>query len=180
MKQDELTGPALFEEFYHRTKKKFLSSVRHWGIEPEIVKDIYHDSMLKLLEMDLEKVENVESFLLTICWNKLKSYSTRSQQITFGEMPQTVDAYLDSYLEKEDKAKAVETTYQLLLESKEDCREILALFYYYNNSMEEIANELNYANSNSAKTKKSNCLRKFELVLIERLKKIGINWRKKK
>jgi len=56
-----------------------------------------------------------------------------------------------------------------LLDDK--CQKVLTLFYYYNLSMEVIAEKMEFKNEDVAKNKKLKCLRRLQIITLERFEK---------
>ncbi|NJN77223.1 MAG: sigma-70 family RNA polymerase sigma factor [Saprospiraceae bacterium] len=67
-----------------------------------------------------------------------------------------------------EQAEIIKT---LLSQLCEDCQQVLTLFYFYEYSMKEIAEKLNYKNANVSKTKKRECLKQLMTLAKEKYQK---------
>ena len=114
----------------------------------------------------IEKVES-PNFLLSaklttylyginrfLAQNELKK-QRRKKEIEWNDAFQLPPDDFNYNSEKEDKLKRME---QLLTQISKKCLLIFRLFYFENKSMSEIAEELGYTSTNSAKTQKYKCI----------------------
>jgi RNA polymerase sigma factor (sigma-70 family) len=132
------------------------------GLSKEVAQEIFNDSLILLIE----KVENpqfvISSKLSTFLYginhflakNELKKQHKISS-VEWTEVLEFSDHILEYDFDKEEKLKRMET---VLTQISEKCQRIFHLFYFERKSMDAIAAELKYTNTNSAKTQKYKCI----------------------
>jgi DNA-directed RNA polymerase specialized sigma24 family protein len=76
----------------------------------------------------------------------------------------------ENFMEEENKAYTQDQITKAIEKLPEDCQQVLQLFYFNEYDMESIAREMNYKNSDTAKSKKSVCMKN----LMSELKKLSI------
>ncbi|MFT6937978.1 MAG: RNA polymerase sigma factor (sigma-70 family) [Saprospiraceae bacterium] len=69
------------------------------------------------------------------------------------------------------KNEQAEIIKALMSQLCKDCRQVLTLFYFHENSMKEIAEKLKYKNANVSKTKKRECLKQLMTLAKEKYQK---------
>lgn len=89
------------------------------------------------------------------------TYHDALHLITHGEV--------DIFMEEENKAYTQEQISKAIEKIPEDCQKVLNLFYFKEYDMDSIAREMNYKNGDTAKSKKSVCMKN----LMNELKKIS-------
>lgn len=77
---------------------------------------------------------------------------------------------VENFMEEENKAYTQEQISKAIEKLPEDCQKVLKLFYFSEYDMESIARELNYKNADTAKSKKSVCMKN----LMNELKKMSM------
>lgn len=147
----------LYQEF-----PKIQQLVIKEGLTKEIAEEIFQNSLL----LFIEKVEN-PAFVLS---SKASTYlyglnrfltknETRNRRKTvhveWNEINDFDDSELNYDFEKEAKLNRVE---MILTQVSEKCQSIFKLFYFEKRSMTDIAKQLNYSSTNSAKTQKYKCI----------------------
>ncbi|MEM6830372.1 MAG: sigma factor-like helix-turn-helix DNA-binding protein, partial [Bacteroidota bacterium] len=80
-----------------------------------------------------------------------------------------VQSHEEIQIENEWKAEFQKMAMDSFQQLSPSCQKVLKLFYVEKWSMEEIAQELNLSDANSAKTKKSRCFKKWDQ-LVEGIK----------
>jgi len=110
----------------------------------------YEVGKYKILNI-LNKGKTSETHLKIIGERSKDSYGTSDANQQRKEMIQKVKELMD------------------LLDDK--CQKVLTLFYYYNLSMEVIAEKMEFKNEDVAKNKKLKCLRRLQIITLERFEK---------
>lgn len=110
----------------------------------------YEVGKYKILNI-LNKGKTSETHLKIIGERSKDSYGTSDANQQRKEMVQKVKELMD------------------LLDDK--CQKVLTLFYYYNLSMEVIAEKMEFKNEDVAKNKKLKCLRRLQILTLERFEK---------
>ena len=157
-KGDEKALDYLYKKHYRMMTKLVLSNN---GTEQEAM-DIYQDALLvlwqKAIRGDLVLTSKISTFLYSIClnlWRKeLDRKSRLSNEVKDGETFQTHDS--------EEKVKIVR---QCIEELGDTCRKILTYHYFDGMSMPDIAKKMDFANTNTAKTKKYKCKKRLDSLI---------------
>ena len=157
-KGDEKALDYLYKKHYRMMTKLVLSNN---GTEQEAM-DIYQDALLvlwqKAIRGDLVLTSKISTFLYSIClnlWRKeLDRKSRLSNEVEDGETFQTHDS--------EEKVKIVR---QCIEELGDTCRKILTYHYFDGMSMPDIAKKMDFANTNTAKTKKYKCKKRLDSLI---------------
>ena len=89
-----------------------------------------------------------------------------------------VESLLQEYMKEDDSLcnnyEVVHVLGDALQFTPEPCSTIIRLFYYDDMSMEEISAAINMKNANTAKSKKSQCMKGFITRVKDTLKRLGI------
>tara|TARA_B100000809_G_C15093124_1_gene513971 strand:+ start:949 stop:1497 length:549 start_codon:yes stop_codon:yes gene_type:complete len=151
-------------KFLYNEFPKIKANIMSSGGDEEISRQIFHDSLILLIE----KIEN-KDFILTskittflyginrFLWmNELRK---RQKNIEL-EWSDTLIVSADDInyeAEKEIKLKALEQILSLITEK---CKAIFEMFYFKKETMQYIADKLKFTSVNSAKTQKYKCMEK--------------------
>ncbi|MDW3192466.1 MAG: sigma-70 family RNA polymerase sigma factor [Cytophagales bacterium] len=133
----------------------------------EDAEDIFIESVMnlreKLISEAMEAVANVRSYLYTTCHYMLMDRMRKKNREGRSEEDVTRFFY-ESYHTTEndpfDKA-LIEITRKAWNELSEKCKDILHYFYVDRMDMKEIADVMEFASADVAKTSKSRCYRQF-------------------
>ncbi len=130
--------------------------------------DIYHDAVIviyeKIVSGQFELTCSIQTYLNSICRNQLctllkKNQFTISSNFEFRE--EITDWYDNEVEVSENKFKATIFSLEKLKSLGGKCFEILNRYYYENQSMQKIAEALNYTNANNVKNQKARCQKKL-------------------
>jgi RNA polymerase sigma factor (sigma-70 family) len=165
-------------EIYKLYRNEFI----RWGIKTyksteEQAKDSFQEAMIslhqniisgKLIELDT----SLKTYLFQIGKFKLLNLQKKENRITtYNEVVHVINGNeLNDFMEEEDKIYNQEQISKAISKLPNDCQKLLKLHYFDEFDMESIARELNYKNADTAKSKKSVCMKK----LIEELKKLSM------
>lgn len=142
-------------------------------------KDLYQDAIIIFYEKITRQNEfmltcSIQTYLNSICKKLIfKRYrkSVKSdlfiENIDYIEIEDDFDEY---YEEQDDKILAMEEALGKLKDIGKKCHEILMRFFYYHQSMELIAKDLNYTNADNAKQQKARCQKKLKDLTFDILK----------
>lgn len=174
MNQDQkwIQGLAAGEEaILGHIYEKFRSPMILWLVhscrcDEEVAKEVYQLTILVLYEnVRLGKLTELKSslktYLFAIGKNKLSEHRKRQSRI--------IDDYFFEHLEQDDSGVAAKVQWEEKMELIErameqleaKCRLILNLFYFNRCSMKSIAEQLELASENAAKTAKNRCFKKL-------------------
>lgn len=151
---------------YRENREKFINwSTRNYQLTNNEAMDIYQDTMVIFYHHVVSgKLKNseakLETYLFGIAKNLILKFFRNERKEVKGR--ENWLAYINEEetstglgYELEDKAR------EALKQLKEPCKTILTLFYYYNQSIEEIAKKVGHQDKNVTKTQKSRCLGYF-------------------
>ncbi len=161
---------------YKAYRKPFVAWLRKYtGCSQETALDIFQDSVIALYEniqfKGFTKFEkSIKNYLFGIGKRIYGSKVSRKKLQTTSLDKQVFETQdlnigMDQQIELDEQSKIM---LQLLKKMPNICRTIIYRFYYQKNSMDEIAEILNYKNGNVVKVKKNKCMK----MLKETTKKI--------
>ena len=153
-----------FREVYLENKEYCLNFMRKMYRDDEIIKDIYQNASIVLLEKsrdkDFQLTCSVSTFLTSICRNQLlKHLGSRANNYSTSDMDlKYTEWYEDEEVEDVNKLEIMKRALKELKEKSKNCFEIINRYYYLKQSMKEIAEALSFSNDKSAKNQKAKCM----------------------
>lgn len=160
----------LYKEF-PKIKAKIMSS----GGDDEIARQIFHDSLILLIEKvsrkDFKLTSKLTTFLFGINRFLWKNELRKRQKNIELEWSDTLIVSADDIHYEEEKELKLNALKSILNRITDKCKRIFELFYFQNLSMQEIAEQLKFTTINSAKTQKYKCMEKA----IKLAKDINVN-----
>jgi RNA polymerase sigma factor (sigma-70 family) len=165
-------------EIYKLYRNEFIKwSSKNFKANEEQAKDAFQESVLalhqniisgKLIELET----SLKTYLFQIGKHKIINLLKKESRIvTYNDVLHVIKSdELNDYMEEEDKIYNQEQISKAIAKLPEDCQKLLKLHYFDEFDMESIARELNYKNADTAKSKKSICMKR----LIEELKKLSM------
>lgn len=155
---DEEALDYLYKKYYKMMTRIVLNNS---GTEDE-AKDIFQDALLvfwqKAISGNLTLTSKISTYIYSICLNLWRKELDRKSRNS-GEM---VDTPVFQDYEREEKANIINDCINQLGET---CRKILTYHYFDGLSMQDIAEKLEFANTDTAKTKKYKCKKKLDLMI---------------
>lgn len=113
----------------------------------------------------------IKTYLFQIGKYKLLNIQKKEQRMTYHEALHLIDnGEMVSFMEEKNKAYSQEQISKAIEKLPEDCQKVLKLYYFREYDMDSIARELNYKNADTAKSKKTLCMKN----LFNELKKISM------
>ena len=154
-KGDEKTLEYLYKKYYRMMTKMVISNS---GTEQE-AKDIYQDALVvfwqKAVSGKLVLTSKISTYIYSICQNLWRKELDRKRRLSHEEK----DSIEYTEHDKQERAKIIN---QCINHLGETCRRILMYYYFDGLSMQDIADQLGFANTNTAKTKKYKCKKKLD------------------
>ena len=148
---------VLYKEF-PKIKHNIITS----GGDKEAAEEIFHDSLLLLIEKvkepSFELSSKLSTFLYGIArflWKNELRKRNKHYELEWSDTLILNEEDLSYDQEKEEQFNALE---KVLNSISDKCREIFERFYYKKESMEIIAKALEFSSVNSAKTQKYKCM----------------------
>jgi RNA polymerase sigma factor (sigma-70 family) len=138
--------------------------IKNNGTEDE-AKDIYQEALLafwiKAASGKLEMTSKISTYLYSICQNLWRKELDRKSRL----INEQKDGVQPDKSEENERAKLIN---KCLNDLGETCRKILYYFYYEELSMDDIAEKMNFANADTAKTKKYKCKKELDKLVKSR------------
>lgn len=132
--------------------------VKNNGSEEE-AKDVYQEALVvvwqKILSEDFVLTSKISTFLYSICQNLWRKELERKSRLT-GEDTDLADVF------DVDRKERIEIVNKCINDLGETCRNILTYYYFDKLSMNDIAEKMGFANSDTAKTKKYKCKQELD------------------
>jgi len=155
---DESALDYVYKKYYRMMTNLVM---KNSGTEEE-AKDIFQEALVvfwrKAISGNLVLTSKISTFIYSICLNLWRKELERKSRYS-NEEKDGVEYIND---EQEEKIKII---HECINELGDTCKKILNYHYFDGLSMQDIAEKLGYANTDTAKTKKYKCKQKlFELV----------------
>lgn len=142
-------------------------SHKNFGAHKEQAKDAFQEAILDFNENIVsgrltELTCSVKTYLFQIGRNKIINILKKERRITYNDNLHLikVNEYED-FMDEENKSFTQEQISQVISQLPDDCKEVLKLHYFKEYDMESIAREMNYKNADTAKSKKSICMKRL-------------------
>jgi RNA polymerase sigma factor (sigma-70 family) len=154
-KGDEKALEFIYKKYYRMMTKLVITNS---GTEEE-ARDVYQDALVvfwqKARSGNLVLTAKMSTFIYSICQNLWRKELDRKKRLSNEEKdsPQSMD------MDSEERNKIIG---QCLNQLGETCRKVLMYYYFDEMSMQEIADKLGFANTDTAKTKKYKCKQKLD------------------
>lgn len=160
-KGDERALDFLYKKHY---RMMFNIVLKNNGTEEE-AKDVYQEALVvfwqKASSGQLTLTSKISTYLYSICLNQWRKELDRKSRLSREEVDGEA---FQGYDEKENARIVTECINEL----GDTCRNILTYYYFDGLNMTEIAKRLNFANTDTAKTKKYKCKKKLDSLVQER------------
>jgi RNA polymerase sigma factor (sigma-70 family) len=182
-------------KWYHKVKPMFQSVLRsnYASLSSDTIEDLYQDTFIDVYKnIKAGKVSDKTSwsaYIIKIGLYKASKISNRHRMesldnmFSYDEEKQTmqynrVEALMQKYLDIEDTFYSDKDVIRVLGEEvqyiPEPCSSIIQLYYYENLSMNDISKAVNLKNADTAKSKKSQCMKNLTNRVKNSLRKFGI------
>ncbi len=157
------------EAIYKKHRQEFIAwAMKSYGCSQEQANDAYQASMLIFYENIMkgkltELSSSVKTYLFAVGRNKVMEQKRGARKMMVG-----IDAH-ESYLQdRKDDSEEVEQQEEMLQlvensmeELGDPCHSILKNYYYHKQSMDEIAQKMNYKNAETVKNLKYKCIKRL-------------------
>ena len=155
---DERVLDHLYKKYFRMMSKIVLSNS---GTEEE-AKDVYQEALLafwqKARSGKLVLTSKISTYLYSICLNHWRKELDRKSRLSDEE----VDG---SEFQKHDEKEKLKIVMECIEELGEVCKGVLTYYYFDGLSMQDIAEKMNFANTDTAKTKKYKCKKKLDSLI---------------
>jgi RNA polymerase sigma factor (sigma-70 family) len=154
-KGDEKTLEVLYKKYYRMMTKLVITNS---GTEEE-ARDVYQDALIvfwqKATSGNLVLTSKISTYIYSICQNLWRKELERKKRLSNEEKDTAVSPDNDS----QEKEKIIALCIDQLGET---CKKVLTYYYFEEMSMQDIADKLGFANTDTAKTKKYKCKKKLD------------------
>lgn len=154
-KGDESALKYLYKKYYRMMTKLVISNN---GSEEE-AKDIYQDALIvfwqKVIGGQLILTSRISTYLYSVCLNLWRKELDRKNRLSHEEKDEA--QYMDN--DKEEREKII---HECINELGDTCKKILTYYYFEKMSMQDIAEKLDFANTDTTKTKKYKCKKRLD------------------
>jgi RNA polymerase sigma factor (sigma-70 family) len=128
------------------------------GTEEE-ARDIYQDALIvfwqKATSGNLVMTSKISTYIYSICQNLWRKELERKKRLSNEEKDTPVMLDLDTAEREKIIAGCIE-------QLGDTCKKVLMYYYFEEMSMQDIADKLGFANTDTAKTKKYKCKKKLD------------------
>jgi len=154
-KGDEKALEFIYKKYYRMMTKLVITNS---GTEEE-ARDVYQDALVvfwqKARSGNLVLTSKMSTYIYSICQNLWRKELDRKKRLSNEEK----DSSESMDLEGPEREKIIANCMEQLGET---CRKVLMYYYFDEMSMQEIADKLGFANTDTAKTKKYKCKQKLD------------------
>lgn len=154
-KGDEKALELLYQKYYRMMTKLVITNS---GTEEE-ARDVYQDALIvfwqKATSGNLVLTSKMSTYIYSICQNLWRKELDRKKRLSNEEKDTAVLLDTDSNERERILAKCID-------QLGETCKRVLMLYYFEEMSMQDIADKLGFANTDTAKTKKYKCKKKLD------------------
>jgi RNA polymerase sigma factor (sigma-70 family) len=152
---DEKALEFLYKKYYRMMTKMVITNS---GTEDE-ARDIYQDALIvfwqKAVSGNLVMTSKISTYIYSICQNLWRKELDRKKKLS----NEAKDASVSIDTESAEREKIIAGCINQLGET---CKKVLMYYYFEEMSMQDIADKLGFANTDTAKTKKYKCKKKLD------------------
>jgi len=154
-KGDEKALEFLYKKYYRMMTKLVISNS---GTEEE-ARDVYQDALIvfwqKATSGNLVLTSKMSTFIYSICQNLWRKELDRKKRLSNEEKDSSVEMDTETLEREKIIAGCIE-------QLGDTCKKVLTYYYFEEMSMQDIADKLGFANTDTAKTKKYKCKKKLD------------------
>ncbi len=154
-KGDEKALEFLYQKYYRMMTKMVISNS---GTEEE-ARDIYQEALIvfwqKATSGNLVMTSKMSTYIYSICQNLWRKELDRKKRLSNEEKDAPVSLDMDTAERERIIARCIE-------QLGDTCKKVLMYYYFDEMSMQDIADKLGFANTDTAKTKKYKCKKKLD------------------
>lgn len=155
---DERALDYLYKKYYRMMVKLVVANS---GSEEE-AKDIYQEALIvfwqKAVSGNFTLTSKISTYIYSICLNLWRKELDRKSKLSDEEKDGT------EYIE-DDKKERIRIVNECINQLGDTCRKVLTYYYFDGMSMNEIAQKLDFATPDTAKTKKYKCKKRLDKLI---------------
>ncbi|HMI65384.1 MAG TPA: sigma-70 family RNA polymerase sigma factor [Cyclobacteriaceae bacterium] len=154
-KGDEKALEFIYKKYFRMMTKLVVTNS---GTEEEAM-DVYQDALVvfwqKARSGNLVMTSKISTYIYSVCQNLWRKELDRKKRLSNEEKDSAESLDMDGPERQKIIGKCLE-------QLGETCRKVLMYYYFDEMSMQEIADKLGFANTDTAKTKKYKCKQKLD------------------
>ena len=154
-KGDEKALEIIYKKYYRMMTKMVITNS---GTEDE-GRDIYQEALVvfwqKATSGNLILTSKISTYIYSICQNLWRKELERKKRLSSEEKDSAVTVDLDA----PERERII---LQCIEQLGDTCKKVLMYYYFEEMSMQDIAEKLGFANTDTAKTKKYKCKKKLD------------------
>ena len=154
-KGDEKALEVIYKKYYRMMTKLVITNS---GTEEE-ARDVYQEALIvfwqKATSGNLILTSKISTYIYSICQNLWRKELDRKKRLSNEEKDSAVVQDLDA----PEREKIIR---QCIEQLGDTCKQVLMYYYFEEMSMQDIAEKLGFANTDTAKTKKYKCKKKLD------------------
>lgn len=154
-KGDEKALEFIYKKYYRMMTKLVITNS---GTEEEAL-DVYQDALVvfwqKARSGNLVLTSKMSTYIYSVCQNLWRKELDRKKRLSNEEKETSESMDMDG----PEREKIIA---DCMAQLGETCRKVLMYYYFDEMSMQEIADKLGFANTDTAKTKKYKCKQKLD------------------
>jgi RNA polymerase sigma factor (sigma-70 family) len=163
-KGDQTAVEYLYKQYY-RMMVNFV--LKNNGTEEE-AKDVYQDALIvfweKVASGDFVLSSKISTYLYSVTSNLWRKELVRKGRLVSND---DSDIAVNLHFGENEQVKAI---HKCIAKLSETCQKVLSLYYFDRSSMAEIAEKLDFASSDTAKTKKYKCKKELDSMVLSMYK----------
>lgn len=152
---DEKALELLYKKYYRMMTKMVISNS---GTEEEAM-DVYQDALIvfwqKANSGNLVLTSKMSTYIYSICQNLWRKELERKKRLSNEEKDSAVSQNMDA----PERERIIR---QCIEQLGDTCKQVLMYYYFEELSMQDIADKMGFANTDTAKTKKYKCKQKLD------------------
>jgi RNA polymerase sigma factor (sigma-70 family) len=152
---DEKALEFLYKKYYRMMTKLVITNS---GTEEE-ARDVYQEALIvfwqKCVSGNLVMTSKISTYIYSICQNLWRKELDRKKRLSSEEKDTAVSMDTDTAERERIIARCID-------QLGDTCKKVLMLYYFDELSMQDIADRLGFANTDTAKTKKYKCKKKLD------------------
>ncbi len=158
----------MVERLYRQHRPSFLAwARRHYPLNEEALLDVYQDAVIILYQNVVEEKvtelrSTISTYLFGIAKNLILKKLRQQKRTPLGLDEISEVAVAPQFVQRSDQEDQQHQMRQALNRLGDACRQILEFFYYYEYSLEVIAERMAYKNANTVKAQKHRCMKQLE------------------
>lgn len=164
-------------DLYAKYRNEFIVwSQNKYKVRKELAQDVFQESIFEYYQNIksgrlTELVSGEKTYIFQIGKFKILNLIKKESRVTYHDNLQMIKGKeFEEFMDAEEKNYTNEQLKEAISKLPEDCQKVLELHYFNEFDMESIAENMGYKNADTAKSKKSLCMKK----LVVELKKLSM------